>query len=109
MCNIWRLCIAAALAVGLLGCKRIPEKPKPAPEQIQTQATVDVDPEKQLLCSVESREAAETLAEQYGIVLVEYRDGLACFYTEEDPLLVIRRGKEQGLPELSLNRLLELS
>ena len=109
MCNIWRLCIAAALIVGLFGCKRIPDGPKPGPEKVQTQTTVAVDPEKQLLCSAESREAAEALSEQYGIVLVEYQDGLACFYTEEDPLAVIRRGKDQGLPELSLNRILELS
>jgi hypothetical protein len=70
MSSIWRLCIAAALAVGLLGCKRIPDRPKPAPEQVQNQTTVAVDPDKQLLRSVESREAAEALAEQYEIVYI---------------------------------------
>ena len=107
MRKLWRLCIAAALVAGLFGCSKIPERPNAG--QPRPEATVAVDPEKQLLCAVESREAAEALAEQYGIVLVEYEDGLACFYTEEDPQSVISRGKEADFPELSLNRILELS
>ena len=47
--------------------------------------------------------AEEEIAEVYGITLVRYDTRLATFYTQEDPLEVIRRGEEQGWPQLSLN------
>lgn len=61
--------------------------------------------EAPLICSASSQEEAEAIAEQYGITLVEYSDGTAAFYTDEDPREVIRRGIEQGWTELSLNRI----
>lgn len=54
-----------------------------------------------LLCQAESEEAALELARLYGIELLEFRHGLAVFTTEEDLQTVIRRGREQGLPELT--------
>lgn len=60
--------------------------------------------EVQLLGEAESREDAEELAKLYGITLVDYKNGLGRFHTEEDPREVIRRGKDNGWPELVLNR-----
>jgi len=65
-------------------------------------------PEAQLLGVAESREEAESLAELYGITLVNFNYRFASFYTEEDPYEVIRRGEENGWPPLSLNRTLNL-
>jgi hypothetical protein len=59
--------------------------------------------EMPLICTADSQEQAEEIAARYGITLVEYSHGVAGFYTEEDPAAVIRRGKEQGWVELSLN------
>jgi hypothetical protein len=70
----------------------------------QTEAgCVSVDPGAQLLCLVEDRKAAEELAGLYGIELVDYDEGIALFYTEEDPRAVIAEGREKGWRELSLN------
>ena len=63
------------------------------------------DKEAPLMCIVESQEEAEAIAEQYGITLLECNHGVAVFYTEENPNEVIRRGMEQGWPELSLNQI----
>lgn len=57
----------------------------------------------QLLCSAENQEQAEEIAVLYGIELANYYHGLATYFTEEDPLEVIRRGEEQGWPPLYLN------
>lgn len=108
------MCFLMAL---LAGCKQnanptVPASPKPTEQPIvsttipvtEVVGTEQMYAKAQLLCEVESQEDAQALAELYGITLVEYRDGLACFYTEEDPREVIRRGKENGWPELTLNR-----
>jgi len=58
----------------------------------------------QLLGEAESLEEAEELAELYGITLVDYKNGLARFYTEEDPREVILRGRDNDWPKLVLNR-----
>ena len=106
------LLISVALALSACsGHDPEPTKTKPAPDigHVQTQpkkTRQDPDavcPTGQLLCSVESREEAETLAECYGITLVSYSNGLAVFYTEEDPRDVIQRGRDNGWPELSRN------
>ena len=65
--------------------------------------TAAVNPDGQLLCLVETREEAENLAALYGIALVDFGEGVAVFYTEEDPDAVIARGLENGWQELSLN------
>lgn len=88
-------------AVLLAGCRRsAPAQTVPAADSTIAD---NISPRAQLMCAAESREEAQALAEQYGIALVDYRNGLATFYTEEDPRDVIRRGKDNGWQELSLN------
>ena len=99
-----------------------PEKPKPtavpatpaaptptAPAVTEGLQPDAVSPEAQLLCKAETEAEAEELAELYGITLVGFRNGLARFHTEEDPRAVIRRGAENGWPELTLNRVSKTS
>lgn len=62
-----------------------------------------VDPNGQLFCVAEDQAQAEEVAALYGISLVEFGEGVAVFYTEEDPGTVIERGLAKGWPELSLN------
>ena len=62
-----------------------------------------VDPEGQLVCPAEDRDRAEEVAALYGISLAGFGNGVAVFYTEEDPQTVIDRGLVNGWPELSLN------
>ena len=61
-----------------------------------------------LVCSAETLEEAEAIAEQYGIKLVDFSYGVATFFTEEDPREVIQRGLDNAWPELSLNRISQL-
>lgn len=56
-----------------------------------------------LMAKAENQEDAEAIAELYGITLVEFKRNLALFHTDEDPREVIKRGQENGWPELSLN------
>ncbi len=58
---------------------------------------------KELLCLAESEEEAEKTAEQYGIELVSFRNGVAVFHTEDDPVKVIQYGISQKWTRLSLN------
>lgn len=62
-----------------------------------------VDPNGQLFCLAEDQTQAEEVAALYGISLVEFEEGVAVFYTEEDPDAVIEKGLANGWPELSLN------
>lgn len=62
-----------------------------------------ISPTAQLMCIAETEEEAQEIAELYGITLVEYGYGVASFFTEENPREVIKRGQENGWPELSLN------
>ena len=57
-----------------------------------------------MIASAQTREEAQAIADQYGIVLVDWAYGVAKFSTDEDPGQVIRRGQENGWPELYLNR-----
>ena len=59
--------------------------------------------ENPLLASVATQEEAEKIAEQYGITLVSYENGIAVYQTQEDPYDVITRGQENGYHELSIN------
>ena len=104
------LILALIAAMLLCGCQRsdpvneipkesMPSNSAPAPE---------VDPDGQLICTFKTREEAEKAAELYGIELVSFTDELAVFHTTEDPQEVIRRGQQNGWPELSLNRIYEL-
>ncbi len=58
----------------------------------------------ELMCLAESKQEAEDIAKSYGIELVHFSSGVASFHTDGDPADVIKRGKEQGLKELSINR-----
>lgn len=63
------------------------------------------DEEAPLLGSAETQKEAEEIGTLYGITLVKFSHGTALYQTEEDPREVIRRGRENGWPELSLNYL----
>ncbi|MBD5450103.1 MAG: hypothetical protein HDR28_08120 [Lachnospiraceae bacterium] len=56
-----------------------------------------------LMAAAESEEEAQEIAEQYGIELVSYENGIALYHTEEYPFDVIARGQENGYPQLSIN------
>lgn len=89
------LSLVLTLLANLWGCKEDAQYIAPN--------AVSFSQEEPLMAEVESREEAEEIAELYGITLVRYDTRLATFYTQEDPLEVIRRGEEQGWPQLSLN------
>lgn len=59
--------------------------------------------EEPLMAIADSEEAAEEIAELYGITLVSCENGIAVYQTEEDPMQVISRGQENNYPQLSLN------
>ena len=59
--------------------------------------------ENPLMAIADSEEAAEEIAELYGITLVTCENGIAVYQTEEDPMQVISRGQENNYPQLSLN------
>ena len=108
------------LAAGLLlllaagafaGCRKRAVQAEPAvpAETIRQETTAQavpgtVDPQGQLIAAAQTREEARAIADQYGITLVDWGYGVAKFHTDEDPREVIRRGQENGWPELSLNR-----
>ncbi len=83
-----------AAAQLLAGCGR--------PQTIQP-ADVNVAEGRELLCLAENQQEAERIAEQYDIELVSFRDGVAVFHTEEDPVKVINYGISQNYTQLSLN------
>ena len=58
---------------------------------------------RELLALVNDEQEAKKIAEIYGIELVRFRNGVATFHTEENPVDVINRGKENGWPLLELN------
>jgi len=89
------LCLILAALLSACGLRKEPF-PTAAPQGSYSQ-------EKPLMAEVESEEAAEELAELYGITLVEFDYKIATFYTEEDPWEVIRRGEENGWPLLEIN------
>ena len=94
------------LLMMLRGCKKEPEVIFPS-ATLPTGA-LEVYGEAQLLGAAASLEEAENLAELYGIKLVKFKNGLGRFHTGEDPKEVIRRGKENGWPELTLNHTAKL-
>ena len=79
----------------------------PASTQPQAEETAGAV-EPQLMALTDTRAEAEEIAGQYGITLVSWQDGLALFFTEEDPEAVVRRGVKNGWPELSVNYQREL-
>lgn len=81
-----------------------PAPASPAPETTEAAETT----EPQLMALTDTRAEAERIARQYGITLASWQDGLALFFTEEDPETVVRRGAKNGWPELSVNDQREL-
>lgn len=59
--------------------------------------------EQPLMAMVETEEEAEKIAEQYGIEMVSFSDGVAVYQTDEKLADVLARGREQGYPQLYLN------
>lgn len=59
--------------------------------------------EQPLMAMVETEDEAEKIAEQYGIELVSFSDGVAVYQTDEKIADVIDRGREQGYPQLYMN------
>lgn len=94
------LMILPLLLLILAGCSRetMPLEPR------ETEITGG-----RLICAAETEEQAREIGELYGIELLDYQYGLALYFTEEDPNAVIKRGREQGWPELSLDRQLSIS
>lgn len=102
---LFALLAAAALLAGCRGsqpAETIP--PKLRPVEVTVPTTETAPQTRQLIATVESLEKAQELAELYGIELLDYGSQIALFGTEEDPESVIQRGKDNGWPELSLNR-----
>lgn len=56
-----------------------------------------------LMTLTDSEESARVIAEQYGITFVSFQEGVATYYTDEDPNQVISRGEENGYPTLYIN------
>lgn len=67
---------------------------------VQPEGTVAEEP---LMAMAETEEEAKKIAEQYGIELVSFSDGVAVYQTDEKLADVIARGQEQGYPQLYLN------
>lgn len=63
----------------------------------------EVKAEQPLMAMAETEEEAKKIAEQYGIELVSFSDGVAVYQTDEKLADVIARGQEQGYPQLYLN------
>ena len=96
------LILLIVVALILCGCRRT--EPPVILEKDTTEASAEEGGE--LICLTDSPEEAARIAELYGISLIRYADGLALYQTDEDPQEVIRRGIEQGWPELSRNQTL---
>lgn len=116
MKQILILILAAALL--LCGCHAVenevppsratqPTQPLPS-DRTEPPQPDDVSADGQLMGKAETVEAAEETASLYGIALVRYNHGIAVYHTEEDPEEVIRRGEENGWPQLYLNRTVNL-
>lgn len=102
-------CIFLALCLLLTACAGPTEAvPQPA-ETVFPSDTIPMETEKptgepQLLAKAENETQAREIARLYGITLVDFRKGLASFYTEENPKDVMAR-QENGWPELYHNNL----
>lgn len=114
------LILIFAAALFLCGCRRaeqpvfVPKESSQPAESLEASAppsselTAPAEESGQLLYLTESPGEAAEIAELYGIVLIRHYDGLAVYRTDEDPREVIRRGTENGWPELSINQSLYL-
>lgn len=96
-----KILIGAVVMISLmniLGCrKEIPDYNAGSGSETQYAAG------RELMCLADSREKAEEVAAQYGIELVDYKEGVATFHTDEDPYKIIELGKKNGYQELAVN------
>ena len=119
----------ALLLAALFGCGRAPLPVKPTPAQpaatvpatsaapLAASATPPLPaqseplppkpaaaaPYDNLLCRADDEEAARAIAALYEIEFVSFSYHIATFHTDEDPRDVIKRGKQNGWTELSVN------
>lgn len=59
--------------------------------------------EDQLMAMTDTEEMAQEIADQYGIEMTSFENGIAVYHTEEDPFEVIARGQANGYAQLSIN------
>ncbi len=59
--------------------------------------------EDQLMALADTEEMAREIADQYGIELRSFANGIAVYRTEEDLFEVMERGRANGYAELSIN------
>jgi hypothetical protein len=62
----------------------------------------------ELICLADTKEEAEGIASLYGITLYSFDAGVAVFKTNEDPESVIKRGRDNGYPDLDLNYIMTI-
>ena len=120
------ICVLIALIVLLCGCHSSagaaaptrpplpdssaaePSVPPTEPSVSENAGDTEVVPpsvrkDGQLKGRAADADAAQEIAQLYGITLVDFGYGIALYYTEEDPKAVIARGEENGWPALSMN------
>ncbi|MBP5608279.1 MAG: hypothetical protein J6X66_08450 [Lachnospiraceae bacterium] len=64
---------------------------------------------EELLCLAADEKEAQAIADQYGITLVNFNNGVATFTTDEDIQAVIQRGIDNGYPVLDRNDVIYLT
>lgn len=72
------------------------------------QSSGEMSETEPLMALAETEEEAKNIAQQYGIFFVSFQNGVATYYTDEDPYQVIARGEENGYPVVYINYKREL-
>ena len=91
------IAIAIVLVVGLSAAFFLRPKEASTGEKATETGTLE------LICLAEKEAEAKQLAEDYGIELIRYREGVATFRTDKSYEEIMKIGKEKGLTELSIN------
>lgn len=93
-----------SLGLGFFGCGAKPARLSSQPSGSRSDVSSGSDSNfvsGGLMCAADSEEQAQEIAEQYGITLKSYGNGVAEFTTEEDPMAVIARGQKNKWTPLS--------
>ena len=85
--------------------QELPEATEPS-NQEDDMHLIPEHKEGELICSANSLEEAQKIADLYGITLDRYNYGVAVFVTDRDLMEVIREGKKNGWPALELNQIM---